>query len=240
MIYDFENLLAAVERQQLLVPDFVYSRHFVGSQALSAFWLLFARPEEHKPYYLVMIGLGRFLDSYPATSSQNEDTIANAKHIVQTVADKDGRDAMLLELHDYVEDFPDLLEREIRSGLIEDEHFGIEANRFTDRHCLLLAARKTVHPLPRLLNIDLELAQDFQGASLHFPAPYKPEHGIPYELTPQEKVLGDVQILAKLKVLINHLDTESFRDLRTIDVNFSAVENDFAGVRMVESSENFH
>ena len=116
---------------------------------------------------------------------------------------------------DEVEQPADLLRRERRGRLVEQQHARPELERAGHRHELALAAREVAHRPAGDGDGAAELAHRVGGLARHAPAVEQRHRAQPAaRLPPQEDVRGDVEVVAQRQVLVDDLDARGPRGER--------------------------
>ena len=103
-------------------------------------------PPHHHPGEPVAARIGRPLHPDHAPAAQHGHAVAKRRHLVQLVGDEDDAVAGVPQAVERGEEFVDLLGREHRGRLVEDEGVGAAKQRLEDFHPLLHADRQLGHP----------------------------------------------------------------------------------------------
>ena len=63
---------------------------------------------------------------------------------------------------------------------------------------------------------------------------------VPHRPSPQEDVLGDIEISAEREVLIDHFDAAIAAFVRALEMDLSPVDENFAGVALIGAGDDLH
>ena len=178
--------------------------------------------------------LGAHLRGHLA-QEQAGDRVRHLEDVVHVVRDQHDAEAVLREPADQVEHLLGLGHAEGGGRLVEDHELGVPQHGAGDRHGLALTAREAGDVLAqRPQRAHAERLQRLPGTLLHLGLVER-EPGL--HLATEEHVVHDVEVVAQREVLIDDLDPERVRVLRTVDRDRRALERHLAGVERVDASD---
>ena len=139
--------------------------------------------------------------------AQHDHAIADVQDVGEAVADQQDRHAARAQARDEVEQPADLLRRQRRGRLVEQQHARAELERARDRHELALAAGQVAHRPAGRPGRRCRARASLGRLARHAPAVEqrdRPEP--PARLAAQEDVRRDVEVVAEREVLVDDLD----------------------------------
>ncbi len=151
-----------------------------------------------------LVGLGRpgLPDDLPV--SHDHDAVGRGHHLVELVGDEHHRQALLHQGPDDLEQLADLLRRQYRGGLVQDEDPGALVERLEDLHALLHADGE-VHDARVRLDLEaVALRQLAHGVARLVEV----DHATPGRLPAKHDVLGHRERLHQHEVLVDHADAQ--------------------------------
>ena len=146
------------------------------------------------------------------------------------------REPLLGQTPDELEHLLGLRDAERGRRLVEDDELRVPHHRARDCHRLALSARERRDRLTDGLDRgDAKALERLRRTLLHRRL-LEPEEEVP-DLAAQVHVLHDVEVVAEREILVDDLDPELRRVLRTVDRDGLAVEEDLAGVVAVDPGD---
>ena len=112
-------------------------------------------PTDHLADEKLAIGLGREAGGDVPAVVEHGDSVGDAEHLVEPVADEQHGDATAAQPVHLVEQSVDLMGRQRGGRLVHDQHPGVERDRLGDLHRLLGADRQRVRRRPGI-DVDVE------------------------------------------------------------------------------------
>ena len=171
-----------------------------------------------------------------ASAAQDGHPVRDRHHLVQLVRDEDDGAPLCRHLAQGREQRVDLLRRQHRRRLVQDQHARVAVQRLEDLDALLLAdrelpdARVGLHRQPVALGELGDLLLDL--ARVQREARARPL------LVAEQHVLGDGERLDEAKVLVHHRDAGRERVTRGGEAHRLAPQLDRAGVGLVEPGQD--
>ena len=155
------------------------------------------------------------------------------------MGDEDDRGARVAQPSHDGHEVVDLLRRQHRGRLVEDEHGGVAHQRLEDLRPLLDADREILdesvwgHGESVALGDLLDVAPDVTTVE----EPQDPTLGL---LVPERDVLGDGEDRDQHEVLVHHADPGLDRVARSVEVDRATVDQQLTLVRRVQAVEHVH
>ena len=226
------ELVALVERLQALGVEQRLARRRVPLLHLEAHL-----PADHHLGELRFGGGLRIALADDLAAAQHADAVGDLEHLAQLVGDEDERLAGVAERADDAEELGDLLRRQHRRRLVEDQHVGGAEEHLQDLDALLRADRDL---LDDRVGVDLEAVL---GADLaHLLARLRHVEMVERagRLDAEHDVLRHGEDRHQHEMLMHHADAGVDGVLGAVEVGRLAVDEDFALVRAVEPGEDVH
>ena len=168
-------------------------------------------------------------------AAQHRDAVGHREDLAQLVGDEDECLALAAELADDREQLVDLLRREHRGRLVEDEQLRSAVQHLQDLDALLQSERDVLDASARL-DHDLEALLELADPSFD----RAPVEHRSHALVTEHDVLRHGERRHEHEVLVDHPDAERDRVARSGDAYVLAVEADGAGVRVIEAVQDVH
>ena len=156
-------------------------------------------------HHLGQLGLagGRRRGADDLAAPDDADPVADRLDLAQLVGDEDDRGALRLERAHDVHQLVDLLRREHRRGLVEDQHLGVVGQRLEDLDALLHPDRQV---LDEGVGVDREAVALGQLADRCGGRARSRTPAAAGLLAPEHHVLGDGEDRDQHEVLVHHAD----------------------------------
>ena len=182
-----------------------------------------------------LIAVPRLFGGDLAATAQHADAVGNLQHLVELVADEDHGVAAQDEVTQRFEQFAGLRRSKNRGRLVEDQDARLPGQDAEDFHPLLFARRKILNPRPGL-DREVECGGELRGAGFQ-----RLSADCCGGLRPAEMdVFRDGEGLHQLEMLMHHTDAGSDRLHRRGKVPRIAIDDDLAGIRLVDAGEDIH
>ena len=177
---------------------------------------------------------GRRRDDVPAVAEDRR-AVAQLEDLVEPVADEQDRDATRPQVADDREQALDLVRRERRRRLVEDQDARLDRQRLGDLDELLVGHRQAAD---RRADVELDvelLEQGLRGPPRRAPVedPEPAGRGVA-----DEHVLGDGQVREEARLLVDDGDAEGAGVGGAVDLGRLAVERDRAAVGLVDAGQD--
>ena len=170
---------------------------------------------------------------YSPPVAKDRDLVGDLEHFLDTMADKENRDALPLQIADKPEQLLNLMGGERRRRLVHDEDANVERDRLGDFDRLLggerQAARRVSH-----VERDAKLGEDRLGLAKRL----SPVDHCAAVLVADENVLGDVEIGKQQRLLIDGGDAQSLRLGGAAYRDGSTGEKDLAAIRLMHAGDD--
>ena len=167
------------------------------------------------------------------------DPVGDLHHVVHVVRDQYDAAPLVGQAAYEVEDLAGLGHTEGRGGLVEEDHLAVPQHRLGDRHGLALTTRQVGHRLAhRRHRAHRQARQRLACLPLHLAVVEERPH--PTDLTAEEHVLGDVEVVGQGEVLVDELDPESGGRTRIGDRHRVPLEGDLPAVEAVDAGDALH
>ena len=169
--------------------------------------------------------------------AQDKYSFADFQHFGQLVADEDNGDAIVLQAADDLQKRAHLTFGQCRCRLIHDDQAGVGGESTADADQLFMGYGQIFHPCIER-NINADTLQHFFRQFTRFGALEKP--AMAAELGRKCDIFGDRQIGEQREILENHHHARCRRDARVQIHSALAVDINFTGGRLFDTSEYFN
>ena len=160
------------------------------------------RASDHQLGQLGLAGV-RGGGPHDLAAADHRDPVADGLDLAQLVGDEDDRGALGLEPAHDLHQLVDLLGREHRGGLVQDQHLGVVGQRLEDLHPLLHADRQV---LDQPVGVDGEAVALGEGPHGRRGPAAVQDAAQPRLLAPEHHVLGHGEDRHEHEVLVDHAD----------------------------------
>jgi hypothetical protein len=198
---------------------------------------LHVAPDHQVRQLLARRGLG-VRGARHAAPAQDDDLVGDLDHLVELVGDEDDRRPGRRERADDAEQLLGLVRRQDGARLVEDEDVALAVQGLEDLHALPHADGETLDLRVRV-DLELVLLRQLHDA-LARRGPIERSQGPAHRLRAERDRLDHVEDRDEHEVLVDHADTGSDRRGRVPERMGLAVDEDLAGVRLVQAGQDVH
>ena len=194
------------------------------------------RTTHHHVRQLLVVGVGGVHGADVAPLAQHGDSVGHLHDLVELMGNEQNGFALCRQILHDLHKLLDLLRRQHRSRLVENEDLVVAVQHLQDLHALLhthgdvLHQRVHVHlqsvPLRQLLHL-------FAG----FLFLHEAQLG---GLRPQNDIIQYREYLHQLEMLVYHSDTQGGRHIRVGDIDLFAVFANFARLGLIQTEQHAH
>ena len=197
----------------------------------------FQRTADHGGDQLVHVGLFGGLGHDQVAVAQHRDLVADLEDLVHLVGNVDQRNALRLEHPHHFKQFVNFLHGQRGSGLVQNDHLGVVADRLGDLAHLPLRHRHIAHGLGQV-DGHAQLAEQVGGLALHLPLVHD-THRVD-RVSAQEQIVDDAALQALVQFLVDHCNAVFQCVLGTGETDLLAVEVDLALILLVGAEQALH
>jgi hypothetical protein len=184
------------------------------------------------------LGLRQFAGILAVT--QDDDAIGTPLDLGQAVRDVQDRNPGRLQAGDHLIEPLRLLGGQARGRFVHDQDTDGGAQGPRDLDELLLARRQRLDPGRQAIGRQADPGQQPGRTGLHLTATQHPQRPPACDLTAQEQIVQDRQVLGQVQFLMDQYDTGGGGLGRPRKPHGPAVQTDLPGVGPVHPGEDFH